>query len=252
MKPHRVLRLNDVVTLSNVETPRTGPTGETIDSHRHRALGTASRASILEMVRAAGAGMTIAEVGERTGLHLSTARAHLDRLVDAGLLVKARASGGQPGRPAWRYRVAMAEAPAPAPYRALAAALLDHLSRRGHGDVRAEATRAGHGWGRHLAAATAPGGDPVNTLLDVLRGLGFSPRLHETADGTTEIHLHTCPFLELVNRNPDAICALHVGVVRGTLEHAGASPAGAVLEPFGAPDACVVRLTLPQLREESA
>lgn len=146
----------------------------------------------------------------------------------------------------------MAEAPAPAPYRALAAALLDHLSRRGHGDVRAEATRAGHGWGRHLAAATAPGGDPVNTLLDVLRGLGFSPRLHETADGTTEIHLHTCPFLELVNRNPDAICALHVGVVRGTLEHAGASPAGAVLEPFGAPDACVVRLTLPQLREESA
>ncbi|NBE83394.1 helix-turn-helix domain-containing protein [Micromonospora sp. NEAU-HG-1] len=236
-----------------METPRTGPTGETIDPQRHRALGTVSRASILEMVRAAGTGMTIAEVGERTGLHLSTARAHLDRLVDAGLLVKARASGGQPGRPAWRYRAAIAEAPAPAPYRALAAALLDHLSRRGHGDVRAEATRAGHGWGRHLAAAaTATGGDPVDTLLDVLRGLGFSPRPHETADGTTEIHLHTCPFLELVNRNPDAICALHVGVVRGTLEHAGAPPAGAVLEPFGAPDACVVRLTLPQPWETSA
>ena len=103
-----VLRVNDVVTLSNVETPRTGPTGETIDSHRHRALGTASRASILEMVRAAGAGMTIAEVGERTGLHISTARAHLDRLVDAGLLVKARASGGQcrsPSRPTIQNRL---------------------------------------------------------------------------------------------------------------------------------------------------
>ncbi|MFG1829378.1 helix-turn-helix transcriptional regulator [Micromonospora chersina] len=228
-----------------METPRTGPTGETIDLHRHRALGTASRASILEIVRTAAAGATIADVVERTGLHPSTARAHLDRLVDAGLLAKARASGGQPGRPAWRYRAATTEAPAPAPYRALAAALLDHLSRRDHGDARAEATRAGHQWGRHLAAATPPGGKPVDTLLDVLRGLGFNPRRHETTDGTIEVRLHTCPFLELVNRNPDAICALHVGVVRGVLDQAGAPPAGAVLEPFGAPDACVVRLTLP-------
>ncbi|MFG2053201.1 helix-turn-helix transcriptional regulator [Micromonospora sp. NPDC048930] len=218
-----------------------------IDTQRHRALGTASRVSILDIVRASDGGVTIAEVGERTGLHPSTARAHLDRLVDAGLLVKARASGGQPGRPAWRYRIAIAEAPAPAPYRALAAALLDHLSRRTGGDVRAEATRAGQDWGRHLAAATPPGGDPTDVLLGVLRGLGFSPRVHHTDAGRTEIHLHTCPFLELVNRNPDAICNLHVGVVRGALEHAGAPPAGAVVEPFGAPDACVVRLTMPEV-----
>lgn len=234
-----------VVTSFIVKTLGAGPVGETIDPTRHRALGTASRASILELVRDAGGGLTIAEVGERTGLHPSTARSHLDRLVDAGLLVKARASGGQPGRPAWRYRAATGEAPAPAPYRALAAALLDHLARQGRGDVRAEATRAGQDWGRHLAAATPAGGNPVDTLLAVLRGLGFNPGLHPTADGSTEIHLSTCPFLELVNRNPDAICALHVGVVRGVLDHAGAGPSGAVLEPFGAPTACVVRLTLP-------
>ncbi|MBQ0895208.1 helix-turn-helix domain-containing protein [Micromonospora sp. U56] len=243
MNPPGVFTTFDVVTLSIVETSRTGPTGEVIDPTRHRALGTASRASILEMVREAGGGMTIAEVGERTGLHPSTARSHLDRLVDAGLLVKARASGGQPGRPAWRYRVATEQAPAPAPYRALAAALLDHLARRGRGDVRADATRAGHDWGRHLAAATPPGEDPIDTLLAVLRGLGFSPSLKQTGNGTTEIHLFTCPFLELVGRNPDAICGLHVGVVRGALEQAGAPPSGAVLEPFGAPTACVVRLS---------
>lgn len=228
-----------------METSTTGPAGTVIDAIRHRALGTASRASILELVRAAGGGMTIAEVGEQTGLHPSTARSHLDRLVDAGLLVKARASGGQPGRPAWRYRVAADEAPAPAPYRALAAALLDHLARHGRGDIRAEAARAGHDWGRHLAAATPPGGNPVETLLSVLRGLGFNPSLHPTADGSTEIHLSTCPFLELVGRNPDAICGLHVGVVRGALEQAGAPPSDAVLEPFGAPTACVVRLSVP-------
>lgn len=234
-----------VVTSFIVKTSRTGPAGEIVDTARHRALGTVSRASILELVRAAGGGLTIAEVGERTGLHPSTARSHLDRLVDAGLLVKARASGGQPGRPAWRYRVATGEAPAPAPYRALAAALLDHLSQQGRGDVRAQVVRAGQDWGRHLAAAVPPGGNPVDTLLTVLRSLGFDPALHPTADGSTEIHLSTCPFLELVSRNPDAICGLHVGVVRGALEQAGAPPNDAVLEPFGAPTACVVRLTLP-------
>ncbi|WP_018586256.1 helix-turn-helix transcriptional regulator [Salinispora arenicola] len=223
----------------------TGPTGQAIDTTRHRALGTVSRASILELTRAAAGGLTIAEVSARTGLHPSTARSHLDRLVDAGLLVKARASGGQPGRPAWRYRPVPEEAPAPAPYRALAAALLEHLARQGRGDIRAEAARAGHDWGRHLAAATPPGGKPVDTAVAVLRGLGFDPELRPTADGHTEIHLYTCPFLELVSRNPDAICGLHVGVVRGALEQAGAPPNDAVLEPFGAPTACVVRLSLP-------
>jgi predicted ArsR family transcriptional regulator len=218
-----------------------------IDTQKHHALGTASRVSILDIVRAAEGGVTIAEVGEQTGLHPSTARAHLDRLVGAGLLVKARASGGQPGRPAWRYRIAIADAPAPAPYRALATALLDHLSRRNGGDVRAEATRAGEDWGRHLAAVTPPGENATDVLLSVLRGLGFSPRLHHSGAGRTEIHLHTCPFLGLVNRNPDAICNLHVGVIRGALEHAGAPPAGAVVEPFGASDACVVRLTMPEV-----
>ncbi|SCL33184.1 transcriptional regulator [Micromonospora rhizosphaerae] len=237
-----------VVTLTIVETPRTGPSGGTIDTPRHRALGTASRVTILKLVRDADGGMTAAEVAERTGQHLSTTRTHLDRLVEAGLLVKARAGGGQPGRPAWRYRATGHDdpAPAPAPYRSLAAALLDHLARA-DGDTRAAAGRVGEDWGRHLAAATDQDAGPVGTVLNVLDGLGFTPRLSETgADdgGTAEVHLHTCPFLDLVGRNPDAMCGLHAGVIRGALERGGAPDATAVLEPFGAPTACVVRLGL--------
>lgn len=233
-----------VVTLTTVETERTGPTGETIDTPRHRALGTASRVTILKLVRDAEGGMTAAEVAERTRQHLSTTRTHLDRLVEAGLLVKARASGGQPGRPAWRYRATGHDdpAPAPAPYRSLAAALLDHLAKD-DGDTRAAAGRVGQDWGRHLAAAADQNGGPVRTVLNVLDGLGFTPRLAETGGGA-EVHLHTCPFLDLVGRNPDAMCGLHAGVIRGALEQAGAPDATAVLEPFGAPTACVVRLGL--------
>ena len=233
-----------VITLATMETPRIGPSGETIDTPRHRALGSSSRVTILRLVRTAEGGVTAAEVAARTGQHLSTTRAHLDRLTEAGLLVKARASGGQPGRPAWRYRAAAAD-PAPAPYRALAAALLEHLSGGG-GDVREAAARVGQGWGRHLAAVSPDHDDPVDSVITVLDGLGFSPRREplDTGDGA-QVNLYTCPFMELVGQNPDAMCGLHLGVVRGILDRDGVPEESVVLEPFGAPAACVVRLPAP-------
>jgi predicted ArsR family transcriptional regulator len=200
------------------------------------------------LVRDAAGGLTAADVAAATGQHLSTTRAHLERLVEAGLLVKARASGGLPGRPAWRYRATTAD-PAPAPYRALAAALLDHLPRDG-GDLRDAAARIGRDWGRQLAASVPAGDDPVETLTAVFDGLGFSPQPGPAGSGAEapELHLHTCPFLELVGHNPDAMCGLHVGVAQGVLDSRGVTSDRAVLEPFGAPHACVVRLPLTARR----
>lgn len=227
-----------------MENPRRGPAGETIHTPQHRALGSESRVVILRLVRGAESGLTAGEVAARTGQHLSTTRTHLDRLAEAGLLVKARASGGQPGRPAWRYRAAAAD-PAPAPYRALAAALLGHLSSPG-GDARAAAAQVGERWGRQLAAVTPSREDPVETVVEVLEGLGFGPRRPAAvAHHMAEVHLHACPFLDLVSQNPDAMCGLHLGVIRGVLQHRGAPNDAAVLEPFGAPSACVVRLPVP-------
>ncbi|HEX2418624.1 MAG TPA: hypothetical protein VHJ83_10975, partial [Micromonosporaceae bacterium] len=148
----------------------------------------------------------------------------------------------------------------PGPYRSLAAALLEHLGGSGP-DVRAAAARVGEDWGRRLAralpVATEPGnstphgtgpatgsGDgPMEAVIGVLDGLGFAPRqIPEPVAGMTEVHLHVCPFLDLVAGHPDAMCGLHLGVVRGALEQAGGTGAGATLEPFGAPTACVVRI----------
>jgi hypothetical protein len=81
---------------------------------------------------------------ERTGLHLSTVRAHRDRLVEAGLLVKARANDGAPADPPGGVGP-----PHLGPPRPLAAALLDHLATAGGGTPAAVA--AGQAWGRRLA-----------------------------------------------------------------------------------------------------
>jgi predicted ArsR family transcriptional regulator len=239
-----------------------------VDTPRHRALASASRVAILRLVRASEAGLTTGEVAAATGLHLSTSRAHLDRLVTGGLLLRERSGGGVPGRPAWRYRAAAPD-PAPAPYRALAAALLQHLADTDDGDdVWWAAVRAGEGWGRRLApppsAAVPAGAEPVEAVVRVLDDLGFSPRLTsaspeadaaptgavpaQPADeppGTTEIRLHTCPFLELVADHADAMCGLHQGVARGLLAKVAPPGADAVLLPFAAPDSCVLRLRIP-------
>jgi predicted ArsR family transcriptional regulator len=83
-------------------------------------------------------------------------------------------------------------------------------------------------------------------VITVLDGLGFTPRRQPPDTGdSVQVHLYTCPFLELVGQNPDAMCGLHLGVVRGILSRDGVPEDSVLLEPFGAPAACVVRLPAP-------
>ncbi|SNY71209.1 helix-turn-helix transcriptional regulator [Paractinoplanes atraurantiacus] len=174
---------------------------------------------VLRTVEETPQGLTAAQVTARVGLPLSTVRSQLDALVAEGVLVKARASGGLPHRPAWRYR---ALTPARANlYSVLLRALLEQVA----GD-RAATVGAGRRWGRAMAAR---GG-----LLPVLDMLGFSP---EPRSGD-RIDLHTCPYLDLVHRYPDGMCGLHAGIIQGVL----GDEDGVVLEPFAAPGACVVHL----------
>lgn len=225
-----------------------GPSAGANEAPQHRALATESRVAILRLIQSADGALTAAEVVERIGLHPSTVRAHLEQLVDAQLLVRSRASDGAPGRPAWRYRPAGPE-PAPGPYRALARALVDHLATGG----QRAATLAGQQWGRRLAAAAGGTQGPAATAMDVLQGLGFDPRQQPgPAADETRIHLRSCPFLDLVGEQPDVMCALHAGMVRGIVQASAAPRAHAVLEPFAAPDACVLQLRPPRARATRA
>lgn len=237
--------MNSVVMLCPVETSRVGPVGEMLDTPRHRALASETRALILQLVRRSPQGLTVAEIASATGRHLTTVRDHLDQLTETGLLVRERSSDGTPGRPAWRYRsVPIQEtARAAGPYRDLAAALVEHIART-EPDPRRAGAAAGRAWGRKLVAgAGSVMQPPIERLIAVLDRLGFAPRVAVRGkDGPSVLHLHVCPFLELVDTSADLMCGLHLGVLHGALDAAGASATDISLDPFGAPSACVVRL----------
>jgi predicted ArsR family transcriptional regulator len=204
--------------------------------------GPVGRTEILGLVQQAPTGVTTAEVAAKTGLRPSTVRSHLDHLVGAGLLVKARANSGLPYRPAWRYRPAGTD-PAPTIYRFLLAAVLQQLATTGD-DARADAGEIGSRWGRLLAGEHRP----RTALMHVLQALGFTPREMASGGADTEIHLFTCPYLELVRRHPDAMCGIHAGIIRGVRQRTGHPDGSVRLEPFGAPGACVVRFRAPRPR----
>jgi predicted ArsR family transcriptional regulator len=71
----------------------------------------ASRARILDLLRAAGGPLGVQDVAGRAGLHANTARFHLDGLVDAGLATRQSQPRETPGRPSMAYRATDGDEP---------------------------------------------------------------------------------------------------------------------------------------------
>ncbi|HET8589783.1 MAG TPA: helix-turn-helix domain-containing protein [Nakamurella sp.] len=218
------------------------------------------RAAVLDAVIGAAGPVTVADLAGRLGQHPNTVREHLDALVLAGRVERERARPAGRGRPAWLYRIA---GPAPAgahreqtdparagtdgtfgdEYAALALALINQLASTSP-DPRGMALEAGARWGRTLAAKPIRSGGGAEragaAVVELLTDLRFSPE--PDADGRT-VRLTTCPLLDAARVQPDLVCGVHLGIVRGVLDRLGGDPAGADLVPFAEPGACV--LTLP-------
>jgi predicted ArsR family transcriptional regulator len=75
-------------------------------------------------------------------------------------------------------------------------------------------------------------------VVSLLEGLGFAP---STDARVSVVKLHRCPLLEAAHRNPEVVCSVHLGLVRGALDELGADSArteGIALQPFSEPGAC--------------
>ena len=201
------------------------------------------------------AGLTASELAEELGLHVTTIRFHLDRLV-AGDLVDSELRTGQVGRPRKVYRFRPRNLPGmgvDSAYRALAELLAESWGAGEPGE-RVSPEQAGARWAlRHATpgrgdepSARTPGAwiGKVGATVDLLGRWGYTPELRTTDDGrTAELTILDCPFLQLAQSNTDVVCGVHRGLLRGAMEAVGEPNTRVVLRPFVGPGRCLATLT---------
>jgi predicted ArsR family transcriptional regulator len=189
-----------------------------------------------------------AATGAEVPVH--TARFHLERLVDAGLLeVSSRRISGRrgpgAGRPNRLYRRAAGDVAVSVPPReydlvggVLAAAVERSLGGAPLERALAEEARAA---GRRdgAAAAATPAADDLDRTAGALAGRGFEP--HRAEDG---LELRNCPFDALAQQLTALVCGVNLDYVSGVVEGAGCRRARATLDP--GEDRCCVRVVASQ------
>lgn len=194
----------------------------------HAALASPSRRQVLDALRVSPTPLDAGAVAAQLGLHLTTARFHLDQLAAAGLAHRRAEAEKRRGRPRMLYSPAgplRDEDSREQLIRVLATAL------GGQGDHTASAVRAGRRW----AASVVPAAEnPVAGLVEVLDRLGFDPDPDES-----QILLRSCPFRDAAREHPEVICAVHRGLVEQLLDRTAPH---AQLLPFVEPELCVVAL----------
>jgi predicted ArsR family transcriptional regulator len=220
----------------------------TSSSLTDRATGVAvsgRRAEVLAALRTAGRPLTAADLAAVTGLHLNTARFHLDALVAERLADRSAEEREVPGRPRILYTTRGA-LPGPRSY-GLLAEMLTGLVTSLTGDAGPAATEAGRAWGRHLVERAAPServtaAEAIARLGRVLDAVGFSPEVRPRRGRDVDVRLHHCPFREVAERHTDVVCEIHLGLMQGALAELQAPVSATSLQPFVAPDLCVARL----------
>ncbi|MFP5416253.1 MAG: helix-turn-helix transcriptional regulator [Actinomycetes bacterium] len=200
-------------------------------------------------------GLTAAELAERTSLHVTTVRFHLDRLARAGL-VDSHEERGVVGRPRRRWtahRARWSEMTVVDAYRLLAEVLADAVGSRD----APSAEEAGRRWAvRHAddllgprdtgTPAASPGSfaRAVGAVTELLDRWGYEPTVNTSPSGpTATLNLHRCPLGQLAQTNPAVACGVHSGIIAGALEALGEGDLAVALTPCVQPDLCLVRLT---------
>lgn len=207
------------------------------------------RAVVLGVLHSAPGPVPAREIAERTGLHLNTARFHLDRLVADGLAVRAAegSAGGAaratPGRPRVLYAAA-GPGPDPRSYALLAEMLTGLVAELQ--DAGPIVTRTGRAWGRHLVDRPAPSErldatEATARLVRVLDGIGFRPQAEVVPTGV-HLLLHHCPFREVAERHANVVCGMHLALIEGALDELRAPLRVTGLDPFLGPNLCRARL----------
>ena len=153
-------------------------------------------------------------VAEELGMHVNTARGHIDELVHAGAVNVLSAPSKGRGRPSLIFQVRVPDNKAVAEeYITLVEVLTTMLAGKEELDdaASAKAIEIGRHWARTTGAGESEGA--LGTLFSTLRNMGFDPA---TRPDSTDIELRACPFVSSGLRPSPFLCAVHAGFLQET------------------------------------
>jgi predicted ArsR family transcriptional regulator len=210
----------------------------------------ASRARVLDLLRAATGALSVREIASQAGLHPNTARFHLEALVQAGLASKERQQRESLGRPSMAYSASGEDGPAGQRRYRLLAEMLTGMIAAVMPQPGEAATAAGREWGRYLTGQLQPyerldAREALERLRATMERIGFAPEL--TAQGSRyRLLLRQCPFREVAERHQDVVCALHLGLMQGALAQMRTTVTVGRLQPFAEAWGCTAELAVDQ------
>ncbi len=198
-----------------------------------------TRTQVLEHLRTLDVAAPLDEIASAVGIHQNTARFHLDALAGAGLVIRDTEHREVPGRPKVLFRAAGLTRDTS--YQNLAQVMVRHLAAR-LPDGPERALEAGQAWGESLRqelVAEDPSREPLDRLVDGMASLGYEPQLVGDADPVLD--LLPCPYGPLASDDPEIVCQMHLGLMRGVL---GPDQPWEVtsVEPWVQPTTCRVTL----------
>jgi predicted ArsR family transcriptional regulator len=215
------------------------------------ALADPSRQALYAMVSDATEAVTREQAAAGLGISRKLAAFHLDKLVQAGLLVADYHPAARThalGRTPKAYRRAPSQVQISIPQRepvALAALLLDAVDTARPGEpARDAACRTAEEAGRRLGAAARAtvragrlGSERTLSLAEAaLRERGYQP----LRESPTCVRLRNCPFEPLAAHATELVCDINLHLISGLLDGLQPRVATAVLAPE--PDQCCVEL----------
>ena len=157
------------------------------------------------------------ELAEHLGLHPNGVRTHLERLQDAGLVLRERERLAR-GRPRDTWVISPDAQPGgdpPTAYADLGRWLVRVITAAKTRVRDVEAT------GRQIGRELAPRDSDASReqqMHDVLVALGFQPNRELGPGDRLTYRLGNCPYRETVRERPQLVCGLHRGITRGLLD----------------------------------
>ncbi len=207
-------------------------------------LGNPHRLAIVEALEEAP--REIPELARLLGLHGTTVRDHLEKLVEAGLVETESGVPTGRGRPSKRYKLVYPLIGKDTELRLFIGSLVS-LLRTAYGDkaiaaAEEEGARRGREFGRSFRHPSLE--QVVRVVSETLEHLSFAPDPPTRSERGVALDVRHCPF-NVDPNDPDGplVCAFHEGLVRGIAEVTSGEPVRVRLQPFADPNRCRVELS---------